>query len=180
MATRLSYLSWTCLLPSTPSIRKFFSTDLKIPMVSPALLYRGSNLISLEGLKWWSSTTTPQNHPFSAFCVLQGSALGPVLFILCTKPISNLIERHSVPHSGELRTQKLKFHLVTTQSLNVLPLKPGVCQYIARHARFTARDFFLAYFCTSGPFTCIFVPKPLPIFPVLAVANTWFLCKSVE
>ena len=48
------------------------------------------------------------------------------------------------PRSGELRTQKLKSHLVRTQSLNVLPLKPGVGQYIAMHATLTARDFFLA------------------------------------
>ena len=58
--------------------------------------------------------------------------------------------------SGELRTQKLKSHLVRTQSLNALPLKPGVGQYIAIHATLTARDFFLAYFYTSGPFICIF------------------------
>ena len=74
--------------------------------------------------------------------------------------------------------QKLKFHLVRTQSLNVLPLKPRVGQYIA-NAMLTARDFFLAYFYPSGPFTCIF-PKPLPIFPVLAVANTLFLCRPAE
>ena len=30
------------------------------------------------------------------------------------------------PRSGELRTQKLKSHLVRTQSLNVLSFKPGV------------------------------------------------------
>ena len=48
------------------------------------------------------------------------------------------------PRSGELRTQKLKSHLVRTQSLNVLPLKLGVGQYIAAHATLTARDFFLA------------------------------------
>ena len=60
------------------------------------------------------------------------------------------------PRSGELRTQKVKSHLVRTQSLNVLPLKPGVGQYTAIHATLTARDFFLAYFYTSGPFTCIF------------------------
>ena len=68
------------------------------------------------------------------------------------------------PRSGELRTQRLKSHLVRTQSLNVLPLKPGVTQYIAIHATLTARDFFLAYFDTSGPFTCIF-SQPLLIFP---------------
>ena len=61
-----------------------------------------------------------------------------------------------VPRSGELRTQKLKSHLLRTQSLNVLPLKPGVGQYIAIHNTLTARDFFLAYFYPPGPFTCIF------------------------
>ena len=61
-----------------------------------------------------------------------------------------------LPLSGELRTQKLKSHLVRTQSLNVLPLKPGVGQYIATHATLTAKDFFLAYFYTSDPFTCVF------------------------
>ena len=44
--------------------------------------------------------------------------------------------------SRELRTQNLKSHLVRTQSLIVLPLKPGVGQYIAIHATLTARDFF--------------------------------------
>ena len=58
--------------------------------------------------------------------------------------------------SGELRTQKLKSHLVRTQSLNVLPLMPGVGQYAAIHATLITRDFFLAYFYPSGPFTCIF------------------------
>ena len=86
-----------------------------------------------------------------------------------------------VPRSGELRTQKLKSHLVRTQSLNVLPLKPGVGQYIAIHATLTARDFFFAYFYPSSPFTCIFSPKLLPVFfPVLAVVNTWFLCMLAE
>ena len=56
----------------------------------------------------------------------------------------------------ELRTQELKSYLVRTQTLNVLPLKPGVVQYIAIHATLTARDFFLAYFYPSGPFTRIF------------------------
>ena len=79
---------------------------------------------------------------------------------------SVVTEQHSSalsPRSGELRTQKLKSHLVRTQSLNVLPLKSGVGQYIAIHATLTAWNFFLAYFYPSGPFTCIF-PKPLPIF----------------
>ena len=76
--------------------------------------------------------------------------------------------------------QKLKSNLVRTQSLNVLPLKSGIGQYVAILATLTARDFFLVYFYPSGPFTCIFFPKPLPILPVLAVANTWFLCRPAE
>ena len=66
--------------------------------------------------------------------------------------------------SGELRTQKLKSHLMRTLSLKVLPLKPGVGQHIAMRATLTARDFFLAYFYPSGSFTRIFFPKPLPSF----------------
>ena len=61
-----------------------------------------------------------------------------------------------MPRSGELRMQKLKSHLVRTQSLNVLPLKPEVGQYIAMYGTLTAREFFLAYFYPSSPFTCIF------------------------
>ena len=66
------------------------------------------------------------------------------------------------PRSGELRTQKLKSHLLRTQSLSVLPLKPGVGKYIATHATLTARAFFLANFYLSGPFTCIFISKTFP------------------
>ena len=36
--------------------------------------------------------------------------------------------------------------------------------------------------CLFLPFQSIhlhFLPKPLPIFPVLAVANTWFLCSMI-
>ena len=74
------------------------------------------------------------------------------------------------PRSGELRTQKFKSHLVRTQSLNVLPLKPGVGQYIAMYATLTAREFFLAYFYPSSPFTCIF-SKTSPNF---------FMCWPAE
>ena len=61
-----------------------------------------------------------------------------------------------ISRNRELRTQKLKSHLVRAQSLNVLLLKPGVGKYIAMHATLTASDFFLAYIYPSGPFTCIF------------------------
>ena len=73
----------------------------------------------------------------------------------------------SSSRSGELRTQKLKSHLLRTQSLKVLPLKPGVGQCIAIHATLTARDFFCANVYLSGPFSCIF-PITSPEF---------FLCQ---
>ena len=47
--------------------------------------------------------------------------------------LSSIMSRQK-PCSGELRAQKLKSNLVRTQSWNVLPLKPGVGQYIAIHA----------------------------------------------
>ena len=72
------------------------------------------------------------------------------VFQLCTEYFDD------APRVGELRTQKLKSHLVRTQSLNVLSVKPGVGQYIAIHATLTAMNFFLAYFYPSGSFTCIF------------------------
>ena len=74
--------------------------------------------------------------------------------------------------SGELRTQKLKSHLLRTKSLKFLPLKPGVGQYIAMHATLPARDCFLDYFYPSSPFTCIFSKTSPDFFSVLNVANT--------
>ena len=71
------------------------------------------------------------------------------------------------------------FHLVRTQSFNVLPFKPGVGQYIAILATLAARDVFLAYFYLSV-YSPAFFPKPVPISSVLAVANTWFLCRLAE
>ena len=56
---------------------------------------------------------------------------------------------YTTPRNRKLRTQKLKSQLVRTQSLNVLPLKPGVGQYVAIHATLTARDFFRVYFYPS-------------------------------
>ena len=43
-------------------------------------------------------------------------------------------------HCGELRMQKLISHLLRTQSLKFLPIKPGVGQYITIHVK----DLFLA------------------------------------
>ena len=94
---------------------------------------------------------------------------------VCIQPGSNPL---LLPRSGELRMQKLKSHLVRTQSLNVLPLKPGVSQYIAIHATLTARNFFLI--STLPVHSPAFFPKPLPI--VSCVGCDWhrFLCRPAE
>ena len=75
------------------------------------------------------------------------------------------------PRSGELWTQKLKSRLSSTQSLKVLPLKPGVSQYIARHATPTAMDFsvLISTLLVHSP---AFFPKPLSCFSCVAVGNT--------
>ena len=92
----------------------------------------------------------------------------PILFVYFLLFIRYGYSAHAAPRSGELRTQKLKSHLVRTQSLNVLPFKLGVGQYIAIHATLTAREFFLVYFYLFGPFTCIFSETSPNFFPVLA------------
>ena len=56
-----------------------------------------------------------------------------------------------------------------TKSLKVLPVKPGVGQYVAIQA---AKNFFLANSYSSGSFTCICFKNLYQVFPVLAVANT--------
>ena len=71
---------------------------------------------------------------------------------------------HKGLHQDRTQISVFKSHLVRTQTLNVHTFKPGVSQYIAIHTTLTARDFFLAFFYPSSPFTCIFFPKPLPIF----------------
>ena len=78
----------------------------------------------------------------------------------------------SAYRSGEPQTQKLKSHLLRTQSLKVLALKPGVHQYIAVYAMLTARNFFLANFYPSCPFICIFSKTSPEFFPVLAETDT--------
>ena len=98
-----------------------------------------------------------------------------------SRPVHSLMLFSHLPRSGELRTQKLKSHLVRTQSLNVLPLKPGVGQYIAIHATLTVRDFFLScLFLHLRSIRLHFFQNLSRFFPVLAVANTWFLCRPAE
>ena len=84
---------------------------------------------------------------------------------------SLLISTFPVPRSGELRMQKLKSHLARTQSLNVLPLKPGVGHNEDMHASPTARDFFIELSTFRSIHLHFFQTSP-DFFPVLAVADT--------
>ena len=105
------------------------------------------------------TTKTAMSGPVSRDCSLHNTILRFFLDvigdIIRQSDDTSLDLSSYLPRSGELRTQKLKSHLVRTQSSNVLLLKPGVGQYIAIQATLTARDFFLANFCPSGQFTCI-------------------------
>ena len=55
------------------------------------------------------------------------------------------------------------FHLMRTQGLKVLPLKPEIGQYIAMHARLTARGFFLLI-STLPIQSPAFFPQTSPVF----------------
>ena len=54
-------------------------------------------------------------------------------YCFCTELFFYEPTAFATPRSGEIRTQKLKSHLVRTQSLIVLPLKSGVGQCMATH-----------------------------------------------
>ena len=102
-----------------------------------------------------SSIQLPPKHP-------------PVIATVITRPRTS--KTVLCPCSRELRTQKLKSHLMRTQSLKVLPLKPGAGQYIAMHTALpTARDVFLANFYPPCPFQNL-----SRVFPVLTMTNTGF------
>ena len=74
--------------------------------------------------------------------------------------------------NGQLRTQKLKSHLMRTQSVKVFPLKIGSRSVYCHACYANCRESFLANFYPSGPFTRIFPKNLSQVFPVLAVAHT--------
>ena len=137
--------------------RNFIFSNAKGVNRKPAFKYRHleDGFPVLSSVFWYSSITNfGYFFWFFAPCLeFQRYDLIPLYYLLSCSYAESY---YSFPRSGELRTQKLKSHLVRIQSLNVLPLEPGVVQYIAIHATPTARDFFLAYFYSSSLFTCIF------------------------
>ena len=74
----------------------------------------------------------------------------------------------SVFHSGELQIQKLRSHLLRTQSSKVLLLKPGVGQNRAMRVSSTARDFFLELISTLPVHSPALFPKSLPSFSCIS------------
>ena len=81
--------------------------------------------------------------------------------------------------SWEMRTQKLKSHLVRTQNLNVLPLKPGVVS-IKPHMLSLLPGISSLLIFTLPVHSPAFFPRPLLISPVLAVTKIWFLSRPAE
>ena len=137
-----------------------------------------SVLLKPNFLKKWKNTWF--SHAQSHILFHNSPVLQPVkscMMFSCTR----------CPRSGELRTKKLKSHLLRTQSLRGLSFKPGIGQYIAIHATLTARDFFRADFYPRGhecsrninktpkhvwQFFCFCVPKLLIEFEL------WFEKKK--
>ena len=104
----------------------------------------------------------------------------PFLFISCLSDLLLPPSHVLLPHSGVLWTQKLKTHQLRALSSKVLPFKPGAGLYIAMRAMPTARDFFLANFYPSGPFTFILSK----ISPELFLCWLWLVpvwaCRGIK
>ena len=83
---------------------------------------------------------------------------------------------------GELRTQKLKSHLVRTQVLNVLPFKAWSRSECSHACNAYCQGFLPRLFLHFESIHLHFLSKTPPVFffPVLAVANTWFLSRPAE
>ena len=113
-------------VPTSPAVTRFFFTRARIN--------RSINRHSVA--RRWDKK---QKHKLNSYSIRTMIGTRRLTFRLLTNCFSSAALATS--RSGELRTQKLKSHLVRTQSLNVLPLKPWVGQYRAIHATLTARDF---------------------------------------
>ena len=90
------------------------------------------------------------------------------------------------PHFGDICLQrgaadaKIEVPSGENTELKRSPFKSWSSSVYSHTCYAYCSEFLPCLFLTSGPFTCIFLfPKPLPIFPLLAVANTWFLCKPL-
>ena len=102
-----------------------------------------------------------------------------------TEPGKHELERQISRHSTEYVTPQwgaadaeIKVSPGGNTELKRSPFKAW-SRSVYSHKCYAYCQGFFPYFYPSGPFTCIF-PKPLPISPVLAVANAWFLCRPAQ
>ena len=101
------------------------------------------------------------------------------------QPSSTILAWEEKPHTFPHTTQwgaadaEIKVPFGENTELKRSPFKAW-SSYIAMHATLTARNFSSLLISTLPVHSPAFFPKPLPIFPVLAVANTWFLCRPAE
>ena len=89
---------------------------------------------------------------------------------------------HTPPHSrsGELRTQKLKVPSGENTDLKRSPFK-ALSRSVYSHKCYAyCQRFHPRLFLHSRSIYLHFFPKPLPVSPVLAVANTRYLCRPAE
>ena len=119
------------------------------------------------------------SQQLSTFSLCSPSLMSALL-VLSTIYLFLTVSLNDFSHSGELRTQKLKYHLVRTQSLNVLPLKAWSRSVYSHTCYAYCREFFPCLLFL--PFQSIhlhFFQNLSQFFPVLALANTGS-CVSLQ
>ena len=135
-----------------------------------------------SGLGWYLPWMANQtfSRDFGELCLelllpprLTGHQLSRACRSISSSPRSRMLNRTilwplpvETPKWGAADTE-IKVPSARNTELKAVPLKPAVGQYIAIHATLTARDFFIANFCPSGPFTCIFFQN---------LSRLFFLC----
>ena len=107
---------------------------------------------------------------YCIICHLQEGILSAVFDIIWYYNVCHWLEEIH-PQWGAVDAE-IKVLSAENTELKGAPCKSLVGQYIAIHATLTARDFFLANFYPSGPFTSIFFQNLSRVFLVLALANT--------
>ena len=112
-----------------------------------------------------SHPTVPSVRTF--FCYMHFQISSEISFPQAVTPLSYTSE----PHSREFKTQKLKSHLMRTQSLKVLPFKSRVGQYIAMYATLLPgiSSLLISTLPVHSPAFCQNLSR---VLPVLVVANT--------
>ena len=93
----------------------------------------------------------------------------------CDSTTTTTTTTRTMSPSRVLPTQKVKIHLLKTQRLKVLSLKPGAGQNIAMQASPSARDFFHELI-SSLPVhsTALFFSKPFPSFSCVSCVDSQY------